>query len=100
MARPRKHADAAEKQREYRYRKFLETLTPADRMWQEVQRAHEGIAFHARHGDEIAAKLLGDGAMMTAVNVLGHLQMHALDCAHKIAAKPASEVNLFEVKSD
>jgi hypothetical protein len=99
MARPRKYVDGAEKQRIYRYRKYLETLTPADRAWQKAQHAHEGIAFYARHGDEIAAKLLGDCAMMTAVNVLGHLQMHALRCAHELAVEPASEVNLFEVKS-
>jgi hypothetical protein len=99
MARPRKHADAAAKQRDYRYRKYLETLTPGDRTWQKVVRAHRDMDFFARHGDEIAASLLGDSAIMTAVNVLGRLEMHALRCAHELALKPASEENLFGVKS-
>jgi ribosomal protein L18E len=100
MARPRKYADKADKQRAYRWRKYAETLTPEDRTMRKAQIAHEGIARYARHGDEMALQLLGDSFLMTALKVLAHLDVQVLRCAHEQAVKPVSEVNLFAVKSE
>jgi hypothetical protein len=100
MARPRKHADSAEKQRDYRRRKYIASLTPDLQRWEKAQDAHELIAIHARCGDKIAARLLGETPFSTGVNVLAFLSRNTLRYAHDCALDPASAVNLFEVKSD
>jgi hypothetical protein len=99
MARPKKYADEAEKQRAYRRRKYLETLTPEESVIQRAQFAHQGFQGYANHGDELAARLLGKNCVETALNVLAHLGIYALSYAHEHEIVPVNELNWFGVKS-
>jgi hypothetical protein len=100
MARPRKYADDAEKQRIYRYRKYLETLTPEESAFERAQHAHQRFQVYANHGDELAARLLGKNCVETALNVLAHLGTYALSHAHEHEIIPVNEPNWFGVKSE
>ncbi len=99
MARPKKYADEAEKQRAYRQRKHWQTLTPEESAFQRAQYAHQGIQRYANHGDQMAARLLGKNCVETALNVLAHLGIHALKHAHAHEIVPVNEPNWFGVKS-
>jgi hypothetical protein len=100
MARPKKYADEAAKQRAYRRRKYLDTLTPEESAFQRAQHAHQGFQFWANQGDELAAKLLGRSCFETALNVLAHLGTYALSHAHEHEIVPVNEPNWFGVKSE
>jgi hypothetical protein len=100
MARPKKYADEAEKQRAYRRRKYLDTLTPEESAFQRAQYAHQGIQHYANHGDPVAARLLGKTCFETALNVLAHLGIYALSHAHEHEIVPVNEPHWFGVKSE
>jgi hypothetical protein len=100
MARPKKYADEAAKQRAYRHRKHFATLTPEESAFQRAEYAHQQFQVYANRGDELAARLLGKNCFDTALNVLAHLGIYALSSAHEHEIVPVNEPNWFGLKSE
>jgi hypothetical protein len=100
MARPKRYEDAAARQREYRRRKYLATLTPELRRIQRAEHQHRWISFRALNGDPVAAQIAGADYYQTAINLLAYLDDYCLHWAHEEALRRLGVDKASDVKSE
>ncbi len=100
MARPKRYEDAAERQREYRRRKYLATLTPEIRRIQRAEHQHRWIGLCARTGDPVAVQIAGDDYYQTAINFLAYFDGYCLHWAHQEALRRLGADKAPDVKSE
>jgi hypothetical protein len=99
MPRPKKYEDAAARQREYRRRKFIESLTPEVRRIESNQRQHACLKRWAEVGDPVAAQIVGPDFLQTALNYFAYMDDQALHWARQEAARRLGDDKSPDVKS-
>ncbi len=100
MPRPKKYEDAAARQREYRRRKFMGSLSPELRRFEIINRQHDLIKVNAQIGNPLAAQIVGSTPFDTAWNLAAYFGDQCLHWACQEAARRSGDGKAPDVKSE